>query len=337
MTERQQLATTPSPTSPVAGTVERGSAPREVDSVVGPTLCDREPAFRRGIASEDRAPTWNNRSSHTPTPPGPSRFYSRVAVVAILLLSATVFAGCGVPFIGGDDAAESTDTTTSTTSTPATGTPGATGTPATGGTPAPAATTAEADPDLAAACKQVNSVVGKKVETSDLTPKSFLKPLGRDVVVVLVYQPQAVFSEVARRQVKAAVKGRKNVTLLEFRAGQFTEYGDLLERLCLFEPPSVAVIARNEVLSSVYRGYADSALVGFSVAVAGLMRPTKAPVPKPKPAKTTKPASSFDSLATGKTPTTASTTTTTATTATTTATTTTPPASATTPPPVAAP
>jgi len=113
------------------------------------------------------------------------------------------------------------------------------------------------------------------VKTSEATPKEFVDDLGRRTIVVVLYQPASIIDESQLLEVRAAVAGSKDVTLLEYTAAEYKRYGDVPEKLGLFRAPSVAVVDRAGTIENFWSSFVDRGLLFHAISKANAARPSK--------------------------------------------------------------
>lgn len=243
------------PEAELTGMVSPDPARRVATHVDGPTLFEREFGFERGIASVDRAPTCIGRSNPTSAAAGPGRLRRTVVSLALCGIAAMMLAACGGSSASTTttNAAAGTSTSPVTSPTPTStvpGTPvgsgGATGTP----------TTSAVDAQLAP---------GDEVKTSKSTPKAFVNALGKQAILVVMYQPGEASSDVMRSEVKAAIRGRHDVLVLQYTPAQYEQSGDLADQLDLFDIPSIAIIDRSGKLQNAKTIYWPANLIALAL------------------------------------------------------------------------
>ena len=274
MPSNDQTYDTSWPAASLAGMVSADPVRRVATHVDGPTLHEREPAFGRGIASVDRAPTCNGRSNPTSAAAGPGRRWFRalgsVACNAAMLL----LQGCGggdAPAevaSGGTDTSGSTPTNTSTANTTA-GTPVA--------DPAASGTTPADGTQGSGTATLDNSFLapGDQVKTSKATPKVFVRALGRRAMIIVMYQPGETASQQLMSEVDRAVRGRPDVLVLKYAPADYAAFGDLADQLDLFDIPSLAIVDRSGKLQNMRTRYWPSNLIARSLDIARKAAPAK--------------------------------------------------------------
>lgn len=261
-----------SPISANTGMVESGLALVAAHHVDGPTLSYREPAFGRGLASIDRAPTCTCRSKTASAVARPSHktFLQRIAAFFLLVSSVLLVSGCGS---GGEETAAADG---------AVPTDPATAAQTTGNTVDPAAGSAVTDPTTglpaaaAASGSEISSTgIGEEVKTSSETPKDFTNAVGKKAIVVFIYQPTSDQDELLKGEVQAAVKQVGKAVFLQYNAGDHKSYRDLPTALNLWGSPGVAVVSRSGKLQNFWIGYVDDGLLARAIQKANAAQPSK--------------------------------------------------------------
>ena len=229
--------------SALAGTVSACSTLRVDEHVDGPTLYDREPAFRRGVASADRAPTCYGRSNVA---------FSRARsalLFSVICLTALVAAGCG---------GASGDTPIAGTETPV--------------EPVAAPLVSQTTGSDSSGPHEVN--IGDPLQTSDKTPANFKAVLGKKPILIVFYQPKSKLGELLVKETTTAAKSVPGVKVFLFAAGDYKGYGDLPEALGMYSAPGVTIVDRGGKVQNFWNQYIDGALVRRSLQLAARAEPS---------------------------------------------------------------
>ncbi len=249
----------PWPAAEAAAMVGADPARRMVQTVEGPTLHDREIGFGRGLASSDRSPTCNCRSSRASARSfGPGRPSTRLAARMLGVLAlALVATGCG----GSPEALMNT--------------PQENAAPA----PAPDATlagdTGATDQPGVNEISSASAKVGEPVKVSAITPKKFAKAHCADPIMVVFYQPESILDSELYGQAKAAAKGVDDLVTLVYTPKDVKSFGDLPSKLGLLTTPGVATVGRDGTIENFWTTYVDSALIHRSLLNAEKSKPCK--------------------------------------------------------------
>jgi hypothetical protein len=96
---------------------------------------------------------------------------------------------------------------------------------------------------------------GSHVPTSDRTPGTFVDALGKQQIIVVLYQPDSIIGDLLLEEVSAASKAVDGTLQLSYTPADRKKYGDLCRNLGLFEAPSVAVVNRSGEIQNFWSGY----------------------------------------------------------------------------------
>lgn len=259
--------------APSAAMVGRDSARRAAHTVEGPTLYDREIGFGRGIASADRSPTCNCRSSRACVSLiGPSRMRRFVSTFIALAAAALVVSGCG-----GGDAAGTTPTTTPPSATSdTTGTTVANDPNANGGVTSSSAGTNSDVPGVNEIAN-AKAASGQKIQLSARTPKKFSGAHCAQPIMVVLYQPDSILDAELYSAARTAARrsGVKDLVTIVYSPRDVKKMGDLPAKLGLLATPGIATVARDGTIENFWTSYVDDALIRRSIENAAASRPCK--------------------------------------------------------------
>lgn len=231
---------------------------RVAKHVDGPTLCTRELAFGRGIASPDRAPTCLSRSSRTAV--------SALSGFFVLLLSAVALTGCG-----GSDAPVAAPAPAPTSTPGSVSAPGAApGSPA--GSPSGSSVAVTPGPGA-----DVQVAPGAQVRATEATPRKFAAYLGKRPIMILMYQPGSNLDmKVASQFVRVAkAQDKDDIAIVVVTPADYKLYQDIPENVGVLSAPSISIISRSGELQNYWTGYVDAELISKSLALASSAKPAE--------------------------------------------------------------